>query len=121
MKKNAFTVEFSPEWSINNSGGVPSVVPNVVNKIYFQVKSKENKAGIVFKSAELIEVKQVPMQKPVRTVIVKDIKHVHNGMSEFEFTPAYPGKDSKTFSMYFLSVSTAGDKQEFLVPKMDPK
>ena len=56
------------------------LVPDVNNKMYFQVYNKEaEKMPIEFTKAQLIDMKD--------TVVVDEIKHLHNGRSSFEFQP----------------------------------
>mmetsp|Transcript_11766 Transcript_11766/g.18040 ORF Transcript_11766/g.18040 Transcript_11766/m.18040 type:complete len:133 (-) Transcript_11766:231-629(-) len=72
-------------------------VYNVTNKVYFQVTSKSedaDKAVIEFQKAELF---REDRETGNQFQIANHMKHEHNGMSKFQFTPA-PGND------YFLRV-----------------
>jgi len=90
IQRNAFEVEMYSEMSADGEGP-QMLVPNVPNKIYFQVKSFDPKIPdlvpepIEFSKAELVMLSKDGLLIPM----LDDIKHGHNGRSSFTFTPIF--------------------------------
>ena len=78
------------------------LVPNVPNKIYFQVKSLNPDCGeeaFSFAKADLVKLTSDEATQP--ETLITNINEVHKGMSSFSFIPEY---QMNTDIKYFLRI-----------------
>ena len=61
------------------------------------------------------------LKSGVPTILIRNIRHVHNGRGSFEFTPKYY-RDGSVVRYYLQIIKNSGDEsKDFELPRVDPK